>query len=113
MEYRFNVPNLWALGAEMANAATLKSPQAASPYGSRGLSPLRLFALFAMLSHRGRVRHTNQDACAALPEGVSVVCDGMAGAAGGEVASHLASEAFLHALSRTCAKSPSSHPGQF
>jgi serine/threonine protein phosphatase PrpC len=81
-----------------------------------------------MLSHRGRVRHANQDACAALPEiGAFVVCDGMGGAAAGEVASHLASEAFLHALSldpsrhrRTSAKAesapdaatqfPASHP---
>jgi len=54
---------------------------------------------FAMLSHRGRVRHSNQDACAALPEqGAFVVCDGMGGAAGGEVASHLATEAFLDSL---------------
>jgi protein phosphatase len=52
-----------------------------------------------MLSHRGRVRQNNQDACAALPEhGAFVVCDGMGGAAGGEVASHLATEAFLNSL---------------
>jgi protein phosphatase len=65
-----------------------------------------------MLSHRGRVRHTNQDASAALPEfGAFVVCDGMGGAAGGEVASHLATDAFLNSLShahRTPRKAASS-----
>jgi PPM family protein phosphatase len=52
-----------------------------------------------MLTHPGRVRHTNQDACAALPEhGVFVLCDGVGGAAAGEVASHLATESFLNSL---------------
>jgi len=80
----------------MANTATLKSlkPQVRPPIADMPApAPTHLFA---MLSHRGRVRHANQDACAALPErGIFVICDGMGGAAGGEVASHLASEAFL------------------
>ena len=54
---------------------------------------------FAMLSHPGRVRKGNEDTCAAAIElGAFVVCDGMGGAAAGEVASALATQTFLDAL---------------
>jgi protein phosphatase len=82
----------------MANTATLK-PAKPNPSAAAVAPTSPSHRAFAMLSHCGRVRHGNQDACAALPEiGAFVVCDGMGGAAAGEVASHLASEAFLHSL---------------
>jgi protein phosphatase len=45
---------------------------------------------------RGRVRSVNEDACGFHADaGLFVVCDGMGGAAAGEVASHMAVESFI------------------
>src|ERR1700730_7126483 len=58
--------------------------------------------IYAMLTHRGRVRQGNEDTCAANPEiGAYIVCDGMGGAAAGEVASNLAADTFLEYLTST------------
>jgi len=91
----------------MANAGTMKpSRRRPSLEAADGVKIVRT-PVFATLSHRGRVRHSNQDACAALPEvGAFVVCDGMGGAAGGEVASRLATEAFLNYLAHAASTTP-------
>lgn len=77
---------------------------------SRSPSPLH----FAMLTHAGRARSGNEDACAASPEaGAYVVCDGMGGAAAGEIASRLAVDTFLDRIelpSTALVNSPASKP---
>ena len=54
---------------------------------------------FAMLTDTGRVRRINEDSCGASPEhGAFLICDGMGGAASGEIASQLARDSFLKSL---------------
>jgi protein phosphatase len=63
-----------------------------------------------MRSDPGRIRSENQDCCAAAPEhGIFVVCDGMGGAAAGEVASQLATETFLESIGQPSAEARA-HP---
>lgn len=69
-------------------------PQLSSPADTAGRGTPAVAS--AMRTHPGRVRSENQDACATAPEhGTFVVCDGMGGAAAGELASQLATEAFI------------------
>src|SRR4051812_47234635 len=71
---------------------------------TRGSAARAMRVRSAMRSDQGRVRTENQDGCAAAPDiGVYALVDGMGGAAGGELASSLALETFLHSMGQTSA----------
>ena len=91
----------------MANATALNSALSHAPVTDAADGARPAFA-YAMLTHPGRVRHANQDACASdIERAAFVVCDGVGGAAGGEIASQLAAETFLDAV-RQSAQTPAS-----
>jgi len=61
----------------------------------------------AAISDRGRKRPSNEDAFGySVEHGVYVVCDGMGGAAGGEIASSLAVDEFMKRLTGRTADDP-------
>lgn len=85
-------------GANSAPVSPEAAAGSASPGGWTGPS---VSLSFAMTTNVGRTRTGNEDTCGAeAAYGAFVVCDGMGGAAAGDVASELARDTFLESLKR-------------
>lgn len=81
-----------------------------SPEADERQAPLRVE--IAGLSDTGRVRRMNQDRVGIAEDlGLAVVCDGMGGPPGGDVASNLAVESFLAVVRQETERCSAGHDG--